>query len=202
MDLSQIGRAALEAREGCRLTAYRDSVGTWTIGIGHTTAAGGLVVTPGLAITRAQADALFATDLATYVEAVRRALAKSVPQPFFDACCSLCYNVGPANFAHSSVVRLANAGDLPAAAEAFLRWNRPAAILPRRQGERDQAALTGDGPVFARRGDPVPIRPMVIASANATQPAPSGGLFSAPHPVPANPGFWSRLHALLSRKVA
>ncbi|MCJ2015227.1 hypothetical protein [Methylobacterium sp. J-076] len=34
------------------------------------------------------------------------------------------------------------------------------------------------------------------------QPAPSGGLFRAPSPAPAAPGFWSRVHALLSRKAA
>lgn len=33
MDLSPIGRAALKAREGEVLTAYRDSVGIWTIGV-------------------------------------------------------------------------------------------------------------------------------------------------------------------------
>jgi lysozyme len=89
---------------------------------------------------------------------VRAALAKPVPQPFFDACCSLCFNIGQANFAHSSIVRLANAGDLPRAVEAFLMWDRPAAIISRRQGERDQAALAAYGTVYARHGDPAPVR--------------------------------------------
>ncbi|WP_419539065.1 glycoside hydrolase family protein [Methylobacterium radiotolerans] len=40
MDLGPLGRAALAAREGCRLRAYRDSVGVWIIGRGHTSAAG------------------------------------------------------------------------------------------------------------------------------------------------------------------
>ncbi len=46
MQLSPIGREALEKREGCRLVAYRDSVGVWTIGCGVTTASGLIVVTP------------------------------------------------------------------------------------------------------------------------------------------------------------
>lgn len=158
MDLSPLGRTALAAREGCRLRAYRDSVGVWTIGRGHTTAAGPPAVTEGLTLTQAEADALFATDLNPYVATVRTALAKAVPQPFFDACCSLCFNIGPANFVHASLVRLANAGDLPRAVEAFLLWDRPTAILARRQGERDQAALSAYGAVYARRGDPVPVR--------------------------------------------
>ncbi len=158
MDLSPLGRAALAAREGCRLRAYRDSVGVWTIGRGHTSAAGPPAVTDGLCVTQAEADALFAADLRPYVAAVRAALANPVPQPFFDACCSLCFNIGSANLAQSSVVRLANAGDLPRAVEAFLMWDRPAAIVSRRQAEHDQAALSAYGLVYARRGDPVPVR--------------------------------------------
>ncbi|PJI51440.1 hypothetical protein CTI14_60360, partial [Methylobacterium radiotolerans] len=61
----------------------------------------------GLCVTQAEAEALFATDLRPYVAAVRATLAQPVPQPFFDACCSLCFNIGQPNFAQSSVVRLA-----------------------------------------------------------------------------------------------
>ena len=159
MRLSLIGRAAIEAREGCRLAAYRDSVGVWTIGYGHTTAAGGLAVTPGLRISQAQADALFAVDVEKYVDAVRKGLSRAVPQAFFDACCSLCYNIGPVGFAHSSVLRLANAGSLAAAADAFLMWNKPAAIVTRRQGERDQAVTPyAKALPRARRGDYAPVK--------------------------------------------
>ncbi|KAA0121869.1 lysozyme [Methylobacterium sp. P1-11] len=158
MDLSPLGRAALAAREGCRLRAYRDSVGTLTIGRGHTGAAGPPRVTPDLVLTQAEADALFAVDLAPTVAAVRAALAGPVPQPFFDACCSLCFNVSAPNFAHAGVVRPANAGDLPRAVEAFLMWDRPVAILARRQAERDQTALAAYGAVYARRGDSAPGR--------------------------------------------
>ncbi|MCJ2065278.1 hypothetical protein MKK63_21550, partial [Methylobacterium sp. J-088] len=103
-------------------------------------------------------------DLEPYVAAVRAALAKPVPQPFFDACCSLCFNIGQPNFAHSSVVRLANAGDLARAVEAFLMWDRPGSILIRRQGERDQAALAAYGAVYARRGDREPVRAPIGAT--------------------------------------
>ncbi|MGN8097488.1 lysozyme [Methylobacterium sp. 22177] len=192
MDLSPLGRAALAAREGCRLRAYRDSVGVWTIGRGHTSAAGPPAVTEGLTLTQAEADALFAADLGPYVAAVRTALAKPVPQPFFDACCSLCFNIGPASFAQSSVVRFANAGDLPRAVEAFLMWGRPTAILARRQGERDQAALPAYGLVYARRGDPAPVRapegPVPTAPARPDPLAPMTGTAE-----PAPESWWLRL---------
>ena len=66
MDLSPIGGEALEMREGCRLEAYKDSVGVWTTGCGVTTASGLIKVTPGLRITEAQADALNARAFAKY----------------------------------------------------------------------------------------------------------------------------------------
>jgi lysozyme len=192
MDLSPLGRAALAAREGCRLRAYRDSVGIWTIGRGHTSAAGPPTVTDGLCVTQAEADALFAADLRPYVASVRAALVKPVPQPFFDACCSLCFNIGQPNFAQSSVVRLANAGDLPRAVEAFLLWDRPAAIVPRRQGERDQAALTAYGLVYARRGDPAPVRaPEGPAPASPARPDSLAPMTGAPSVAPE--AWWLRL---------
>lgn len=53
---------------------------------------------------------------------------------------------------------------------------------------------------------PDPLAPMTSAASSPlklpSQPAPSGGLSSAPSPAPAEPGFWSRLHTPLSRKVA
>ncbi|MGU3417784.1 lysozyme [Methylobacterium sp. D54C] len=192
MDLSPLGRAALAAREGCRLRAYRDSVGVLTIGRGHTAAAGPPRVTPDLVLTQAEADALFAVDLAPTVAAVRAALAKPVPQPFFDACCSLGFNVGAPGFAQSSIVRLANAGDLPQAVEAFLMWDRPAAIVPRRQAERDQAALAAYGAVYARRGDPAPVRaPDGPVPIPPPRPDPLAPMTSAPAVAPET--WWLRL---------
>ncbi|CAO4162746.1 lysozyme [Methylorubrum populi] len=191
MDLSPIGRAVLKAREGDVLAAYKDSVGVWTIGVGITTASGLIKVVPGLRITQAQSDALFAQAVEKYVDPVRKALKKPVPQEFFDACCSLAYNIGPVRFAESTVARKANAGDLTGAIEAFLMWNKPAVIIPRRQGERDQAATPYSKALpRARRGDKSPVKvtaispnPPVVtitaaaaASADNPKPASSGGL--------------------------
>lgn len=141
MDLSPIGRAALEAREGNRLTAYKDSVGVLTIGVGITTASGLITVTPGLKITAAQSDELFAKAVAKYVKPVVDALGpkiSTVTQNEFDAFVSVCYNIGPAGFAHSTFLRKYMAGDKKGCAEAMLSWKKPAVIVPRRRAERDQ----------------------------------------------------------------
>ena len=48
-----------------KTTAYNDGTGTWTIGFGHTSAAGLPRVYPGMTITAAAADAILGADLAS-----------------------------------------------------------------------------------------------------------------------------------------
>ncbi len=52
----------LKRDEGCRLTAYKDTVGVWTVGVGHAH------VEPGTVWTQAQANAQLAADIA-HIEA-------------------------------------------------------------------------------------------------------------------------------------
>src|SRR5204862_725991 len=73
MNTTLEGRSLIEAREGVRLKAYRDSVGIWTIGVGHTSAAGPPAVVPGLGLTAAQASDILRQDLAQFARAVAQA---------------------------------------------------------------------------------------------------------------------------------
>jgi lysozyme len=150
MKLSKAGRKLLVAREGVRLKAYKDSVGVWTIGIGHTSAAGPPAVTSRLAITAAECDEVFARDIVKYEQAVEKALKVEVTQQEFDALVSLCYNIGPVGFARSSVVKRLNVGNREGAAEAFMMWNKPKEIIGRRSAEMRQfiagAPKKGDTP--------------------------------------------------------
>lgn len=57
--VQELGSALIASFEGCRLAAYQDSGGVWTIGIGHTKG-----VAAGQVITMAQAQAFFAEDQA------------------------------------------------------------------------------------------------------------------------------------------
>lgn len=170
MKMSEAGRAALTAREGKALKAYKDVVGVLTIGVGHTSMAGPPRVTAGLTITEAECDAILARDLVGFEAAVGGALTRAVPQACFDALVSLCFNIGAGAFAGSTVVKRINAGDLDGAAEAMLMWNKPPAIRTRRQSEYRQfkAGLTGlvGGPLAA--ATPVSAPP---ASAPLASPA-------------------------------
>ena len=144
MKTSERGRAFIAAREGLRLTAYPDPAtggAPWTIGVGHTSAAGPPAVSPGLRISRKTALAILARDLARFEEAVSAAIRVPLAAHEFDALVSLAFNIGPGRFAGSTLARRLNAGDRPGAAAAFGDWTRAAGrVLPglvlRRQAER------------------------------------------------------------------
>lgn len=143
MKTSAAGRAAIRGREGVRLDAYKDSVGIWTIGVGHTGRASLPAVDMGMRITAEQADAFLAADLAPIEAAVAGAVPVPVSQNAFDAMVSLAFNIGAGAFRTSSVARLVNAGDLAEAADAFLLWDKAGGkvvdgLAKRRAAERAQ----------------------------------------------------------------
>ena len=181
MKTSRTGIDLIRKWEGCRLAAYRCPAGVWTIGYGHTSMAGPPTVTAGLKITQQEADDILVRDLVKYEAAVDRALTRSPTQPQFDACVSLCYNIGQGAFAGSSVARKFNAGDISGAADAFLLWNKAGGkVLPgleaRRADERRMFLLATAQPV-----EPVPPAPAPI-------PAPTPESPPAATPAPARPG--------------
>lgn len=140
---SQRGRNLISDREGNVLKAYQDSVGVWTIGVGHTSAAGAPKVTRGMTITLAESDEILSRDLKTFEKAVRDAVKVPLTQNQFDALVSFCFNIGGGAFAKSTLVKKLNAGDTAGAADQFLRWNKVKGkvvrgLTTRRQGERAQ----------------------------------------------------------------
>lgn len=207
MELSALGRAALIAREGRRLDAYRDSVGIWTIGVGHTSAAGAPTVVPGMTITEEDCAAIFSRDVARYARTVSDAVPADLPEHAFDALVSLCFNIGQGAFLRSSVLRRLREGDREGAADAILMWNRPASLIPRRQAEHDQFRTPySEALPYARRGDghpvpapagAVPMRP------SQRRPIPRGPTvvpsIRPPSAASAPPTFAARLQAWLSR---
>lgn len=144
LSTSENGKQFLSGWEGVVLKAYPDPATggkPWTIGIGHTSAAGSPVVVKGMAITRAVAFEILGRDLVGFESAVRKAVKVPLNQNQFDALVSLCFNIGPGNFNNSSVVRLLNAGKTFEAGAAFLLWNKAAGrimtgLVNRRSAER------------------------------------------------------------------
>lgn len=120
--------------EGCekrrpdgKVQAYLCPAGVWTIGWGSTGADpfNGGRIRNGTVWTQEQCDQHFANHLATFEAAVRAGIGSSpTSQAQFDAMASLTYNIGPAGFARSTVLRKHKAGDFDGAARAFLMWNK------------------------------------------------------------------------------
>lgn len=124
MKTSQFGRGEIARREGTKLSAYQDSKGVWTIGTGHTSAAGDPKVSKGLKITAWEADQILSRDLGTVENTVNGNVRVPLNQNEFDALVSLVFNIGGAAFRGSTVLRKLNAGDRAGAADAFLAWNK------------------------------------------------------------------------------
>jgi len=135
MIYSQTGRALTEQFEGCRLMAYQDQAGVWTIGYGHTSG-----VSEGMTCTQAQADSWLAEDIQWAADVVNREVEVALSQGEFDALVDFVFNAGSGNFQSSTLLRLINSGDLTDAAAQFDLWDHAggqvvAGLLRRRQAE-------------------------------------------------------------------
>ncbi len=136
MEYSKSGLALTERFEGCKLTAYPDVRGIWTIGYGHT----GPDVVEGLTCTQEQADEWLREDTQTAVDAVNKYVSVQLTQEEFDALVDFVYNVGVNAFASSTLLRLLNTEQYSRAADQFDRWDYAGAsvcagLLRRREAE-------------------------------------------------------------------
>lgn len=173
MKISQQGLALIKRWEGCKLTAYQDSVGVWTIGYGITTAAGLGTIKKGMTITQAQADEWLVAALAKYEKTVADTLKRNPTQNQFDAMVSLCFNIGQAGFAKSSVARRFNAGDTAGAADAFMMWTKAGGktvqgLVNRRTDERKLFLKPG----VVTEATPKPAQPVPVPPAPVPVPLP------------------------------
>jgi lysozyme len=133
---SDAGLTLTKNFEGCRLSAYADQGGVWTIGYGHT----GPGVHAGLTITQDQADIFLQSDTAGAVACVNKLVTGPIVQCQFDALVDFAFNLGCACLATSTLLRAVNAGDFAGAANEFLRWDHVGGmvvpgLLRRRQAE-------------------------------------------------------------------
>ena len=141
--MSQKGIEHLKNSEGLRLKAYQDTGDVWTVGYGHTSAAGGLKVYSGLTITNVQAEQLLKDDLARMTYPVIKRLVKvDLTQGQFDALCSFIYNLGEGQVKTSTLIKLLNAKDYKGASNQFGRWvydngKKFGGLVTRRQNEKE-----------------------------------------------------------------
>lgn len=125
MRISKDGLDLIKRSEGCRLEAYPDPATggpPLTLGWGHT----GSDVTPGKAITQAEADRLLDEDLDLFERGVSRLVTVELTQGQFDALVSFAFNLGLGALGQSTLLKMLNAGDTDGAAKQILRWDKAA----------------------------------------------------------------------------
>lgn len=136
MKVSDKGLMAIITHEGIVQSRYFDSVGVWTIGVGHTAAAGH----PDPAkfageMTIPEVMGLLRHDISKYEAGVNKAVTVPLKQHEFDALVSFNYNTGA--IGRASFVKKLNAGDRAGALKGIMDWRKPPEILKRRTAERD-----------------------------------------------------------------
>ena len=146
MNTSAKGKIALAVSEGICDTAYLDSVGVWTIGIGH--AETGPAPDPkdwiGKKMSFDEIMKLFAVDLVKYEQMITRNVKVALTQNEFDAMVHFVYNVGEGNLKKSNLLKNLNAGNKKDAWQTgFHGWVKPPELKGRRDFER-QIAQTGN----------------------------------------------------------
>lgn len=149
MRVSDRGFAEILSHEAIVLDRYKDSVGVWTIGVGHTAAAGAPDPRqPIPSLTAAEAIDLLRRDLPRYEQDVDRAVKVKLAQHEFDALVSFHFNTG--KIGSASFVKKLNAGDRAGAALGIMAYKKPPEIIERRTKERDlfrDGVYSGDGKV-------------------------------------------------------
>ena len=118
METSLILFNKIKEFEGCRLTAYRDDVGVWTIGYGHTQG-----VRCGDRITQERAEELLRSDIAEVEGQVRR-LGVCRTQGQLDALVSFAFNLGIERLRYSTLLAMMRSGKAPQEdiCKQFGRW--------------------------------------------------------------------------------
>lgn len=110
----------IRAFEGCRLKAYQDIVGVWTICFGSTKGVG-----PGQVKSQTQCDMLLAAEAGGFMLRVLQLCPELAPYPNrLAAVTSMAYNVGLGAFKASTLRRKCRAKQWGAAALEFKKWNK------------------------------------------------------------------------------
>lgn len=136
MKINLDGIKLIKSFEGCRLKAYTDSGGVWTIGYGHT-----LDVSPGDKITQEQAETFLTNDLIRFEEGVSKVITIPVNENQFSALVSFAFNLGLGNLVKSHLLSYLNDGQYENAAKEFPKWSnaggmKSEGLLRRREAEQ------------------------------------------------------------------
>lgn len=131
MMMTDEGLDLIKLSEGFRAAAYRDPVGVWTIGFGHTSMTGLPEVNPGLTVSMTEAEVMLARDVEQFANGVRALVRVQLSDGQFSALVSFAYNVGLGALKKSSVLTAVNARDFAAVPRRLQLWTKAGGhVLP------------------------------------------------------------------------
>jgi lysozyme len=116
--------ALLKKFEGCKLKAYKCPAGIWTIGYGHTSAAGAPEVVQGMTITQVEANDILRRDLVKYEKGVEALVKQPLTQHQFDVLVDFAYNAGVGSLKSSTLLKKINAGEFDAVPAELMKWTK------------------------------------------------------------------------------
>lgn len=119
--VSEDGYALVRTFEGYMPFPYKDVAGIETVGYGYVLRPGDVFVYP---LLPPDADALLKREMGVFERDINRAVAVRLLQYQFDAVASLTYNIGPAAFRGSTILRKINAERHAEVPDGFLMWNK------------------------------------------------------------------------------
>lgn len=127
MKTSEDGIKLIKEFESMILTAYPDPATggePWTIGFGHTSAAGLPKVFKGLRITEREAHEILMRDLEPVEKGVLKLVKVPLAQEQFDALVSFAFNCGLENLKKSTLLKRVNKGEFDKVPAEFMKWTK------------------------------------------------------------------------------
>lgn len=189
--VTDVGIKMIKQWEGLKLYAYRNFQNEpWTIGHGHTSAAGIPNVREGMRINEVEAEEILKADLRKFEEDVSSLVKVPLTPHQFDALVSFAFNVGTGALHKSTLLKKLNAGDYDSVPGELMKWvkskgKRMQGLVNRRSAE---AGLWAKGSFVQSAGSPVDKQRASLltpeATATATAFISSGALAYVPQTGP------------------
>lgn len=167
--INAAGLAHIQRWEGCKLVSYQDVAGVWTIGYGHTSAAGIPFVKPAMRINQIEADDILKSDLKKFEERVNRLVKVPLNDNQYAVLVSFDFNTGKLH--SSTLLKKLNAGDYDAVPGELMKWvnaggKRVKGLVNRRSAE---AGLWAKGEFVSTNTQPAaPKAPEVVTKENVS----------------------------------
>lgn len=120
--INEYSLSKIKQWEGLRTEAYQDEGGVWTIGYGHTSAAGLPAVSRGMKISEQEATNILIQDLGKFEARVERLVKVPLTDHQFGALVSFDLNTGALD--KSTLLKKLNGGDYEAVPKELMKWTK------------------------------------------------------------------------------